>query len=107
MPLKPRSKTSGPATGLWLNIPEEVLARLAVAENLPALDEDVMAGTGLVIEEAQREIAQALLETGRPLRHLHALQLAIDTLAVHRGYREGLRSASAIVNGAARDEPDS
>lgn len=88
---------------LLLVVPEDVLARLAAEENLPGDDDDAEAGFALRIEEATREIAAALVETGRPLRHLHDLRLAIDALACRRGHVEGVRAAAAIVNGCARD----
>ncbi len=94
------------ARGRWLVLPEELLSRLAAKENLLGDDGgDVDAGLALDLAVAAAEVAQALAETGRPLRHLHLLLVSQQMKAFRRGYVEGARASSDVCNALARDLP--
>lgn len=104
---KPPSPRHGRASQrpILLVIPEEVLANLATPASLLGDDgdDDVEPGLELRIEEAAQEIAQALLETGRQLRHLHLLREALDRRGARRGYREGVVAAASVLSAVGRD----
>jgi len=86
-------------------IPEEVLTTLTTPESLLGEDgdDDVEPGLELRIEEAAQEIAQALIETKRPLRYLHLLRESLDRRGARRGYREGVIAAASILSALGRD----
>jgi len=86
-------------------IPEEVLTNLATPESLLGDDgdDDVEPGLELRIEEAAQELAQALIETMRPLRHLHLLRESLDRRGARRGYREGVIAAASVLSAVGRD----
>jgi len=94
-----------PQRPILLQIPEAVLAILTTPESLLGEDgdDDVEPGLELRIEEAAQEIAQALLETGRQLRHLHLLREALDRRGARRGYREGVVAAASVLSAVGRD----
>ncbi len=101
MDKEPRSKSP-----LMLVISEEVLSRIVARENLLGEDRtegDIAAELDRTIDMAVSEIAQALVETGRPLRHLHLLRVSLDANASRRGYEEGARTTGWICNSLARD----
>ena len=89
-----------------LVIPEDILSQITARENLLVEDDtagDVAAELELAIDMAVSEIAQALVETGRPLRYLHLLRVSLDEKASRRGYAEGARTIGSICNALARD----
>ena len=90
---------------ILLTIPEDVVARLAVPAHLLGCDrdDDVEPGLELRIEEAAQELAQALVATGRPLRHLHLLREALERRGARRGYRAGAQAVASVVAAIARD----
>jgi hypothetical protein len=105
MAKKPRKRRRKARGEILLSVPEQIVVRLAVAEHLLGddRDDDVEPGLELRIEEASQEIAQALIETGRPLRHLHLLREALDRRGARRGYKEGAAAVASIVNAMVRD----
>ncbi len=89
----------------WLILAEAVLSRLAAEENLPDRD-DGGEDAELELDIAYSEIAQALVETGRSLKHLHVLRVERAATSFRRGYREGVRATGLVCNALARDLPD-
>ena len=88
-------------------LPEGVVARLGAREDLLEGETaaDVDAELDLDLDVAAAEIAQALTETGRPLRHLHLLRVSAELLGFRRGYVEGARAVATICRAVARDAP--
>ena len=88
-------------------LPEGVVARLGAREELLEGETaaDVDAELDLDLDVAAAEIAQALAETGRPLRHLHLLRVSAELLGFRRGYVEGARAVATICRAVARDAP--
>jgi hypothetical protein len=87
-----------------LAIPEDVVTRLVdPAQVLPDDEAEDVAVNAL--DEAMCVIAAALVATGRPLSHLHALRTSAETLGYLRGYRAGTLATGWIVHALARDVP--
>ncbi len=59
----------------------------------------------LELDIAYSEIAQALVETGRSLKHLHVLRVERAATSFRGGYREGVRATGLVCNALARDLP--
>ena len=96
--------TDRPPGERLLILAEAVLSRLAAEENLPD-----RGGGGedaeLELDIAYSEIAQALVETGRFLQHLHVLRCERAATSYRAGYREGVRATGLVCNALARDLP--
>jgi hypothetical protein len=85
-----------------LSIPEDVVTRLIdPAQVLP--DDETEDAAANALDEAACEIAAALVATGRPLAHLHALRTSADTLGYLRGYRAGALATGWAVHALAKD----
>ncbi len=92
----------------YVCLPEDVLSGMAARENLledGAGGGDVESELDLELAVAASEIAEALVETGRALGHLHILRLSLEALAYRRGYTEGAKTVATICNAVARDCP--
>ena len=95
-------------TPILLVIPEDLLTQACAWSSIvgPRTDEDeVEPRLALRCEHAQAEIALALVETGRPLNHLHVLRESLDRLASRRGYHDGAYTQAGIIRALARDPP--
>lgn len=89
---------------LLLAIPEDVVTRLIDPEQVLPGDEAEDAARD-ALDEAACEIAAALVATGRPLSHLHALRTAAEGVGFRRGYRAGALATGWIVHALAADAP--
>ena len=94
--------TDRPPGERLLILAEAVLSRVAAEENLPDPDEGAEEAE-LEFDIACSEIAYALVETGRSLKHLHVLRLGRVSHGLRRGYREGARAMGLMCHALARD----
>lgn len=101
-----RARAGRRARESLLVVPERVVMRLVdpseVLAGLPDEDEVDVALTNQV-DFATAEIAEALVASGKPLSHLHALRTAAEAFGFRRGYGEGARAAGWVLHGVARD----
>ena len=87
---------------LMLQIPEDLAIQLGSPDQLPSIEDEDAA---VQLAEAVSEVAQALIETARPSRHLHALRLSIARLEFQRGYRDGYLAACEVWRALLSDAP--
>ena len=73
-----RKTKKHPEAKIWVMIPEDVVTHLATPENLLGRDDEDDLELGVRIDMAVQEIAQALVESGRPLKHLHLLRESVE-----------------------------
>ena len=92
-------------------LPEDVLSRLlsrrSVFDAGMNSDDEVDAALAYRVDIAVGEVAKALVETGRPLSHLHLLVDALEQIGFRRGYAEGAVTIGRTLNALAVEAPKS
>ncbi len=89
-----------------LAIPEDVITCLIDPGQVAGADDETDSALANAIDVAAGEIAQALVETGRPLAQLHGLRTAAESRGYLHGYRQGALAAGWVVHAVARDVGD-